>query len=902
SQEDFAALARHIGDARGLYPHLIRTLAQSSPQAMAEHFFSDGWDLSHDRLESYWRDLIEDEVAARNGGEISIDDWFAWVGTPFMAQGPMLYDQRWLSRHYYDQLRAGEPHTWAERLRAVAWQPMDNNGKRELDRALGNIRSWISSRERDQERGNDVDPQHLAAIPELQEVLALFEDEQLGRPELAPHDMAANFARVMRARSDDSQDDFRRYGAALLENLASDLRQPLAHTYWAAILRQPGGDARAPELLTQAMETLSLWYRANDEAQNQGLWQILSQVNHRRDWSWRPRQEDRDEAVAVARGLAAGLRPHLNDGHLWSPAWNMLSNLRTGRGWDDRSIGVDEARIVVEKRLLPPSLDPQVNSAIAYIEMVREDFPALGEDFPYASAFDEMYIAEARQKNHLDPDYWRRGDDESGKVRQAAAEILAAYDELPVAGSSITAVYRTEDYWNLFTRIRDHLEGDARRQFLRGLERHVARRPDSWPLGRAHFSNQDLSEDSARAEYFAALDAYIDRSRERGRRLLVPDLSAIQSLGSANDPVLRDEELQVLKKLVDRGFSNWPSHRQGGAHALAWLLYDLEKREQYGEMLVLGPQLWRAVNDMDRDRTVERYVSFAQRMLEAERSEIAGAWAAMGLQVAGPALDASDRGVLEQVLNQARSQVAAVIPVDADDPRYGLFSAQAEWQVGRERGAWSTYIQPGNREALTQAVGELRPDFLVWLVSRHVELEEEEEAESLVRRVLTAFDRSSVPPPPDVSAELLYQRALLSLMRREFPQARAQMQFLTEVEEYAGTRQRLNAELMVADIDRETRNYESAQRILRQIARRPDPVAQARAAFYQSRLYADQDNWERALEEVQRGLELDPTMVDAKLLEAEILFEMRLYRAVEDIDVPGTARTRVRHIPGRPLT
>lgn len=902
TRSDFAQMAQRIGSAQGFYPLIIRTLAQEQPQAMADYYFQNGYDINHGHLEEFWRNTIENVLAERNGGEISHDEWFAWIGLPYVAGTAMMQDRRWLTRQYFDRLQASHPRHWAERLRAAAWVPYQRDGQREVDRALRSIRGWIRSRERDHERDADsVDSSYMAAIPDIQEAMGLFDDDVLGNPDLAPNDIARLYTLVRRARESRDGSAFQQHGQALLEALSDNLERPFARGYWAAILTQPGGDARSPELLAAAVQQLVSWYRPDDAVYNQSLWNIFNQINHRRDWSRRPREGDRDEAVATAQAIAQALTPHLSAGHFWPEMWEQLSRMRIGRGWEDRSIGVDAARVVVEQRLLPVSPRPEVNTGVAYIELVREYFPELNEDFPYASAFDELFAAEAQEKNFVDHDYWRHSDDSTGIIRQTAARILAGYDQLPLAGSGFPATYRSDDYWNLATRVLDHVEGDLRRDYFQAMEGQVARRPDSWPLGRARFRGREVNDDEEKQAYYRLLNAYIDRTRAARRRLLVPGLDGLHSYGSTDDQV-SDEELAVLQKIVENGFANWPSHRQGGAHVLAWLLYGMEQREDHIGMLAIGPQLWRAVNDMDRDRTIERYVSFATRMLEDGRSEIAGAWAAMGLQVAGSALDASDRGALEQVLNQARSQVAAVIPVDADDPRYGLFSAQAEWQVGRLRGAWSTYAQPESRRAITEAVSELRPDFLVWLVSRHVELEEDDEAEALVRHVLTAFERSSVPPPPDVMAELQYQRALISLMRREFPQARAQMQFITEVEEFVGTRQRLHAELMVADIDRETRNYDSAERILRQIARRPDSYAQARASFYQARLYVDRENWERALEEVQRGLDLDPTMVDAKLLEAEILFEMRLYRAVEDIDVPGTARTRARHIPGRPLT
>jgi hypothetical protein len=111
-------------------------------------------------------------------------------------------------------------------------------------------------------------------------------------------------------------------------------------------------------------------------------------------------------------------------------------NSRRGeKGFEDVGNDVCEklitSRVLLGKDWYP---DSRVHSAAgAYQWLVREEFKGLQSKYPPGSAFDDLFVEEARATGYLDPFYWYgQGMDYKYKVVRLAAELLLTREAPPV--------------------------------------------------------------------------------------------------------------------------------------------------------------------------------------------------------------------------------------------------------------------------------------------------------------------------------------------------------------------------------------------------------------------------------------------------------------------------------------
>ena len=94
------------------------------------------------------------------------------------------------------------------------------------------------------------------------------------------------------------------------------------------------------------------------------------------------------------------------------------------------------------------------------------------------------------------------------------------------------------------------------------------------------------------------------------------------------------------------------------------------------------------------------------------------------------------------------------------------------------------------------------------------------------------MDSLDIPIPIEKRADVLLARAKIDMQRRNYPVARSQFRFIAEGEEFGGTRQAIDANLMTAEVDRLSNRKDEALQLLTKLARSRDNYTRSQALFF----------------------------------------------------------------------
>jgi TolA-binding protein/uncharacterized protein YxjI len=228
--------------------------------------------------------------------------------------------------------------------------------------------------------------------------------------------------------------------------------------------------------------------------------------------------------------------------------------------------------------------------------------------------------------------------------------------------------------------------------------------------------------------------------------------------------------------------------------------------------------------------------------------------------------------------------------------RARLVDAQTAWEAGTRETGWQIYRE--NAAGSLPALRSLKPEFVTWLLERSLEEDRLDAAEEIGRELIAWVDSAQMPAETKAAAQVAY--ANIALAREEYPKARARFAIIAANKDFAGTRARARAELQMAEVDRMTRQFESAAEVATRLADDPDPDTQMRAFHLLALIRFDQEDFAEAAKSLQEVFQRNPDYAPARILEGQLHLRQRKLVEATEVKV-GLSSDQKKMVPGKPL-
>jgi len=789
-------------------------------------------------------------------------------------------------------------------LEALAWAPLDAGARREVfGGAFNAFKTWADGIRRDVKQKKDVPREVIDAIAPIEAAFraALKND---GDPSKAPNKLTEALARAVIARNRRNSKSFIDAGRRAYAQLQGDAyrQTPAGQATIRWLVAEHERIDSTPLQLDILADQLPRW---SAEGDNQLVTAVLDAVTGaRKDWSWgRIPKQDRDRAKAVNRVLEDALLAQIKHKTFWPRLLRDFRMTRHGRGWEAHGWGEAVAKKIVEDKLFEKVAYFPHNTrsgTVGTMALIRAEFPGLAEAYPVETWFDDRFVAEAKRTGYLDGRYWDFGRDERGKIADAAAEVLAGFERLPLGyGRSDQPTYTLDELMDWHAKALAAKPGKRDAMLAALARRYGKSRFDVYAMGRPWFNqDHDLSDEQAREAYFQKLAEAIERAASQPGRVGLPRLGALADLDART---LTNRELDILTAALPAAA---PGHWSGGwgFEAYANLLHQgLRARQRTGELARIAPHLWAIARDTGNGNLTRDLVNHARHLARQDdpaAQELALVYATAGLEVMRSELPEDARTALSTQRNQSLADVAAVIPVKRTDPRYPVFAAQAAYLTGREQAAWDMLLE--HESLLPAMVRDLDPGFSIWAVRRYTQTAGFGSAEDLARRLLLWFEEAGEAFDPELRGRLMLAYADIALARQEHARARALFERIAAAAEYDGTLAQQRARLRVADVDRITGRFDDAIDALEKLSRSDDSRLQADAFYHLAQVKFDQGRHREALEHLEKVFRRAPDHADARILEGKVRLAVKDIEMVTEIPLGSVALQR-QIVPGKPL-
>ncbi|NQT92068.1 MAG: hypothetical protein HQ559_04850, partial [Lentisphaerae bacterium] len=618
----------------------------------------------------------------------------------------------------------------------------------------------------------------------------------------------------------------------------------------------------------------------------------------RYNWQYSPREE-RESLRKVNDVVVEAMLRQMDSGTLWSTLYDWYLRLRLGRNrHDDYRLDVVD-RIIAELKKGEVKGLPSVYRVMSYINnnyftgAFREKYDTQ-RDFEAAAARDML------ARKTLDYGYYQYGGrDVKGDVCTAAATLLLPFDVYPLGYGGVKPPCEKErvDYWYVRA-LSGYGDADVRGQLSAKLgaaygtqrfDRHARHRG----LGQGPY---DLEKKADIHRYIGeVVGPYLDRCRSLAdRQSLSMDFSFMRHLKAAE---LSDQELTTLGRIFAEFMppNQWQSHYNMN-YVISFLHEGLIAGGREADLYALIPSFWAIAQDRNPG-FYDMLTGMATTLDEAGRYGLAYAYGQAGLTV----LSSRDREGLHRLALQdatarARREIGTVIPVPESDPKYPVFMAQSYYYDQDMESAWRQYR--GGEHRVPEMVGQLDPDFCMWLVERHTDLGEFEAATQLALSILKWIDDTRIAIDPEVHGQILIRHASIAFAQEEYPRAKAQLERVTASQMFEDTQARLEAGLKLAEIDRLTENYDGALQRLAKIKRKANAYIQTRADIEIAKVMYAQEDYAGARDALQDVIGQSPQNVDAKLMLGQV--DLKLKNLMDARDLPiGIEGHRHEIVPGK---
>ncbi|MFM8986109.1 MAG: tetratricopeptide repeat protein [Planctomycetia bacterium] len=632
-------------------------------------------------------------------------------------------------------------------------------------------------------------------------------------------------------------------------------------------------------------------------------------------WGWAAFPADGREVVlrfnaAIGKGILEQLGRNL--AHVEFIQRFRLSRL--GQGWRETTAGEEVAVALVEKdafRRHGVHFDPfgyRGSPTVGLMWLVRSDFPGLVERFPPDTFFADMFIEESRQSGWFDPAYFSVSQDVGGKVATAAAEKLAEFTALATGpGNPLgygAPAGRPRWTWEQLVTwyARSAFAAPAARERLAqataaawGKTRH-----DAWATGYLAVPTDPgaVLEPAGRAATFAAFTAMMERMPALRGRGFLPPLRALEGLAAAD---VQPAELAALVAILAAAPPPGPPP-PARVHEPPLLVRTvtggLAAQGRFAELPPRALQCWRILRENTNPVFMAELAAVAAAAGKAGHPEVAVALADTATELLGTALPEQVRTVLAAARTEALLAIGGTNPVPPSDPRWSGFEAQLAFTAGRLQTAWERYLA---RPAMfAEMHKELDPTFTLWLIRENTQAGAFDRARELGQLVLGWMEAQPAAVDAESQAAVLVAYADIAKARKEYPQARALYERIIAADVLQGTVGARDAAIRVAEVDRLTRQFDTARQRLEKLARSQDRTLQAEALYELAMLEADQDQIEEAAAFLEQCFTRTPNHVNGRILEGRLNLLRRKFDVAAKVKL-GVLGDRKFLIPGKPL-
>ena len=403
----------------------------------------------------------------------------------------------------------------------------------------------------------------------------------------------------------------------------------------------------------------------------------------------------------------------------------------------------------------------------------------------------------------------------------------------------------------------------------------------------------------------AALTAVLKRAAASPVPVTVLGLERVAAMKSWNDTT-RKQVLSLFRENAPLG--SYPSG-QGYEPLIERLADEAREKSQYKELEPYLSGIWLAANAKDHQRHegVPRLVRLAESALQAEQMSFAISMARTGLssRVGQWLLSTNDEaskkwaGQLSQVQGKASIAIGIIdIPVDERDPAYPIYKSQAEFAIGNTPAAWDLYDK--HHEQLMPVVRELTVPYCLWLLEQDILVQQGERAEGLIRE-LTVWSREAAGTfTPEQEAALKIAYADAAFQSGKLQTAKAWYRRVADAGEYKNTPLQYKAILRSVDVDRASRDFDSAMTELDKLMLVRDDELRKQVHYARAEVYYDKENYAEAFAEVSTVLKRDPNHADALILLGKAQLEMRKLVDASEIEL-GVSRDQELLVPGEAI-
>ncbi len=804
---------------------------------------------------------------------------------------------------------------FVEQLHLLDWVPYSPEERRKVfERVRAEVRSWTDETRRLHEasrRGNNpavisaLAPR-VALVGPIEAALRQAAELETGDPAKAPNATCRSLAQAMVAVRQKNRDAYVQAGRSLYQAIRD-----------YEVKKTPYGEALLGYLTVNRLDRFDTFdFQCDILADQIG---VLTSQGGRRGLSlilrnlpvgrtgWRyglgsitPSAQDQAMRVKLNGIFAKAVESGLASGKFDAELFNMYRGVRLSEPRD-----MDLISKLIDQRVFQKNPEYRVYSTSAtcsYMALIRNEFPTLAEKYPVERWFDDMFIEEfSKAGGVVDAAYWSYGRDEQRKVVNAVAAHLGQFARLPFGYDDQPARYSAAQYWELFTRALG-AEDSVRTVMLAKMDAaYGTNRFDEVSAGRSALTLMPVRSIEERQAFFDRLTLYADRSARAPSPFTLPYLPQVVTLEKAgpSSVALTDTEGDVLARCFAKC---WWMPASGVDNVIGRYISvmndSLLAKGRTKDLIPMIPMFWRIARDAAVPAFAEKLTGCSAEAMGNGLADLAGVYSSAGLEIMGGRIKEESRTALKALKSKALSTLGGSLMVDRSDRRYPIFAAQASYMEGKLDTAWEQYLS-GKEVALSE-FKELDIEFSIWLVERHIELGEYEQADTLAQRLIQWVDSTPQGFDMEVRARLLMVYAGIAFARQEYPRARSQYERITVAHEFENTQGALLAEIKIADIDRIAKRYDSAIERLEKLRRRSDRMLQAESNYQLALIKFELDDVAAARDYVNQVFALNMNHANARILEGKINLKMK--KLIEATDVPvGMATDRMTIIPGKPL-
>ena len=418
---------------------VINSLAASTDLSKAGSYLlnNQSWFLPLGDVYDIWdKDLNPAGAALYKATPEAVQSAQFDFGNEALTKTPLALFDRKLTRSILLQMWYAAPDKLKllETVKGLAWVPGAEHDRKDLFSGLaGEFKNWQNNL-----KGQKNDPK-AQALFQASTVLGDAISEATtnsGNPALAPNPLCQKLAELEQARLAKNNANYLRAAQETYELVKDyDIKKtPFGIGAMAMILRSPEGltvvDFQA-QVLSNQLATADAQTVANR------LRVVMDCIRTAHGWDeWvNSPAANKTDVLQFNAVLENALSTMVDRGAFDSTVFNFFRSTRQNNHWASPEIGTNLFIKLIDKHtFVTAAYRPRADihsAAVAYLWLIRNEFPKLAEKYTADSHFDDIFVDEATRTGYLDAGYIQYTHDTKHKVANVAAKILAKFDALP---------------------------------------------------------------------------------------------------------------------------------------------------------------------------------------------------------------------------------------------------------------------------------------------------------------------------------------------------------------------------------------------------------------------------------------------------------------------------------------